>query len=179
MAFAAIGKSKKKLLVTKEALPSSVPLSNSGLTDVAVCMNGLKKVSLRAEGGSTELATDLTGTGRHSNGAAKLKRSAGGEAEEKTRTPDLDGDTDDAGGWEKGRPSWKKVRQKQGWKGGKMQKKSSLIDDCDDDASVDYVPNKKRSDNKLCARKASQPRSVYTQPDQRVRGTDHSQPTLH
>lgn len=179
LSFPAIDESKKRLFVRKEALLCSALLSNSGLTDGAACVNRLEKSSLRAGGENTELGTGFTGPGRNSNGAVKLKRSPGGWAEEKTCTPDLDGDTDNRGGWEKGTPSWKKVRQKRGWKGGKMQKKrSSLIDDYDDDASPDYVPNKKRSENKL-VRKVTQLSSVYTQPDQRVRGTGHSPQTLH
>ncbi|XP_029690198.1 uncharacterized protein isoform X1 [Takifugu rubripes] len=73
------------------------------------------------------------------------------------------------GGWEKGAPAWKKGRHKRGWKGEKVQKKRSVLaDDLDDDTSPDYVPNKRRSDNRIL-RKATQPSSVYTQPDQRVR----------
>lgn len=161
LSFPAIGESKKRLFVRTGA-----PLGTSGLTDVAACISQLERASLGAGGGDAEL-----GPGRTSNGAVKLERSPGGWAEEKPRTPGLDGDTDDRGGWEKGTPSWKKVRQKRGWKGGKVQKKrSSLVEDCIDDVSPDYVPNKRRSDNKL-VRKATQPSSVYTQPDQRVRGT--------
>lgn len=67
-------------------------------------------------------------------------------------------------GWGKGRP-------KRGWRGEKGQKKrGALADEPDDDASPDYVPNKRRSDSRIL-RKAAQPSSVYTQPDQRARGT--------
>lgn len=177
LSFPAIGESRKRVCVKKEALCSSAPLSNPGLTNGAACMSRLATSSLRAGGGKTELDAGFTGTGRNSNGAERLKRSPGGWAEEKARTPDLDGDTDERGGWDKGTPSWKKVRQKRGWKGGKTQKRSSLIADYNADASPDYMPNKKRSDSKL-VRKAAQPSSLYTQPDQRVRGTGHSQQTL-
>ena len=158
----------------KEAEGFSTSLSNSGLSDVAAHIDRLETSSPRAGGGNSDLDA-----GKNSSPAARLKRAPGGWEEEKTRTPDLDGDTDDRGEWEKATPSWKKVRQRRGWKGGKMQKKrSSLIDDNDDDASPDYVPNKKRPDTKL-VRKAPQQSSVYTQPDQKVRGTGHSQQTLH
>lgn len=83
------------------------------------------------------------------------------------------------GGWEKGAPAWKKGRHKRGWRGDKVQKKRSLLaHELDDDASPDYVPNKRRSDNRIL-RKATQPSSIYTQPDQRVRGTGPSQRSLH
>lgn len=177
--FPANGKSEKRLFVRKVDLRPSALLSSSGLTNGATCINRLEKSSIRAGGGNAELGTGFIGTRRNSNGAEKLKGSPSGCAEEKTRTPDLDEDTDDRGGWEKATHSWKKVKQKRGWKGRKTQKKkSSLIDDCDDDASPDYVPNKKRSDNKFM-KKTTQPSSVYTQPDQRVRGSVHSQQTPH
>lgn len=155
----------------KDDLRPATLRSSSGLTDGAACISRLEKFSARAGGGDAELGTGLTGPGRNSSGAAELKGPPGGWAEEKTRTPDLDGDTDDRGGWEKGTHSWKKVKQKRGWKGGKTQKKrSGLMDDCDDYASPDYLPSKKRSDNKY-VKKTTQPSSVYTQPDQRVRGS--------
>lgn len=82
------------------------------------------------------------------------------------------------GGWEKGAPAWKKGRHKQRWKGEKGQKKRSVLsDELDDDASPDFVPSKRRSDTRI-PRKAAQPSSVYTQPDQRVRGTGPSQHSL-
>lgn len=167
----------KRLFVRKEDLRPSAPLSSSGLTNGATCMKQLEKFSIRAGGGNAELGAAFTGTRRTSNGAVKLRGSPGGSAEERTRTLDWDEDTDDRGGWEKATHSWKKVKQKRGWKGRKTQKKkSSLMDDCHDDASPDYVPNKRRSDNRL-VKKTSQPSSVYTQPDQRVRGSAHSQQT--
>lgn len=176
--FPANGKSEKRFFVKKEDLCPSA-LSSSGLTNGATCINGLEESSVRAGGGNAELGTGLISTRRNGNGTVKLKGSPGGCAEEKSRTPDLDEDTDDRGGWEKATLSWKKVKQKRGWKGRKTQKKkSSLIDDCDDDASPDYVPNKRTSVNKFM-KKTSQPSSVYTQPDQRVRGSAHSQHTPH
>lgn len=168
MSFPASGESPKTLFVKKEAL-HSISLGNSE----AACINRLEKSSLSPGGGNTALVAGFTGTGKNGNGAAELERSPAGWGEEKTSTPDVDGNTDDRGGWGKGTPQWKKVRQKRGWKGGKMQKKrSSLVDDCDE-ALPDHVPNKKRPDSKL-VRKVTQPSSVYVQPDQRVRGTGRS-----
>lgn len=169
LSFPARGESRTRVCVKKEALCSSAPLSNPGLTETS---------SLRAGWGNPELGAGFTGPGRIGNGAERLKRSPGWWAEDKARMPDLDGDTDEREGWEKGTSLWKKVRQKRGWKAGKTQKKrSSLLDDYDANASPGYVPNKKRSDSKL-GRKAAQPSSLYTQPDQRVRGIGHSQQTL-
>lgn len=59
-----------------------------------------------------------------------------------------------------------------------MQKKrSGLTDELDDDVSPDYVPNKRRPDGRIL-RKTTQPSSVYTQPDQKVRGTGPEAPWL-
>lgn len=124
----------------------------------------IEKSSLRPAGAKPQPDAGFTG-----NGAAKVKRSSSG----------WDGDMDEREGWEKGSPAWKKGRPKRGWKGEKVQKKRSvLVDELDDDVSPDYVPNKRRSDNRVL-RKATQPSSVYTQPDQRVRGTGPSQRSLH
>lgn len=162
MSFPDMGESQKRLFVKKEALHSSAPLSNSDPTDGAAC----------AGGGNAALVS-----GKNGNGAPKPKRSPDGWEEEKASTPNLDGDTDDREGWEKRTPAWKKVRKKRGWKGRKVQRKrSSLIDDYDDGASPEYMPSKKRFDSKP-VRRVTQPSNVYTQPDQRVRGSGRSQQT--
>lgn len=125
----------------------------------------MEKSSLSPGGGAPELDPGQSGTRRTAEGATKGKRSLGGWAE--------DGDTEDRGGWEKGTPAWKKAKHKRGWRGGRGQKKrSSVVEDDDDDASPDYVPNKRRPDSRML-RKETQPRGVYTQPDQKARGTGH------
>lgn len=96
-----------------------------------------------------------------------MKSSSSGWAEDKTGTPGLDGDTDERG-------TWKKGGHKRGWKGAKMQKKRSVLpDELDEDVSPDYVPSKRRSDSRIL-RKATGPSTVYTQPDQNVRGSGPS-----
>lgn len=55
-------------------------------------------------------------------------------------------------------------------RGGKVhQKKTNLLDGFDSDVSPDFVPCKRRSYNKNYNNQSS---SVYTQPDQKLRGED-------
>lgn len=85
-----------------------------------------------------------------------------------------EGDEDDwgGGGGEKGKGGWGRGRGKGGWKGGRIQKKkSSLMDGFDDDVSPDFVPYKKKTFTKTY-NKVIEPTSIYTQPDQKLRGTD-------
>lgn len=173
--FPAISKSKKgkeRLFVRKGTQGSSGPPGEAASINQLCAF--IEKSSLRPTRGKPQPDAGFTG-----NGAAKVKRFSSGWAEDKARTSGWDGDMDERGGWEKGAPAWKKGRHKRGWKGEKVQKKRAVLaDELDDDASPDYVPNKRRSDNRVL-RKTTQPSGVYTQPDQRVRGTGPSQRSLH
>lgn len=139
----------KRLFLKKEPPGSSGPPRRPGLTGEAASIDSLCA--------SIEKSSLRTGAG---------KRSSGGGAEDNGGTADLDGDgdVDERWGWKRGRP-------KRGWKGGRVQKKRSVLtEELDDDVSPDYVPNKRRPDSRIL-RKTTQPSSVYTQPDQKVRGT--------
>lgn len=162
--FPAISKSedgKERLFVGKGTRGSSGPPGEAASINQLCAF--IEKSSLTPTGAKPQPDAGVTG-----NGAAKVKRSSGGWAEDKGRTSGWDGDTDERAGGGKG-------RHKRGWKGEKVQKKrSALADEASEDASPDYVPNKRRSDNRVL-RKATQPSGVYTQPDQRVRGTGPGQ----
>ncbi|XP_034029359.1 uncharacterized protein LOC117513134 [Thalassophryne amazonica] len=70
---------------------------------------------------------------------------------------------------EKVKGGWGKPKSKGGWKARKTPKnKSSFFSGFDDDASLDYVPQKRRTYNKVLS-KDIKPTSVYTQPDQKLR----------
>lgn len=144
----------------------------SDLRDVAVSMTNLLCSSMTnashrgAEHSAVSEEASAKGVSRGSSGAAETGRQAKGAWE---------GDKDDwggGGGGEKGKGGWGRGRPKGGWKGGRIQKKkSSPTDGFDDDVSPDFVPNKKKTFTKTY-NKVNEPTSVYTQPDQRVRGTD-------
>ncbi|XP_074498757.1 uncharacterized protein LOC141772022 isoform X2 [Sebastes fasciatus] len=93
-----------------------------------------------------------------SKGVVKETESRGGWAAEKGG---WEGEREDSGGrWEKGRGKGK---------GGKVQKKKSILfDGFDDDASPDFVLYKKRSYTKTY-NKVNQANNSYKQPDQKLR----------
>lgn len=143
----------KKKLFPKANSPtptsSKSSMARSELKDVAVSMTKLscsstENSSHKAGGGKAAWEEGVDFSGKHSKGVTKGSR----------------------GGWaaETGKQG------KGGWKGGKVQKKkSSLIDGFDNDMSPDFVPYKKRSYSRTY-NKVTQPTSVYTQPDQKLRG---------
>lgn len=140
-------------------------------------------------GGSQGLCWSLPDTSKSDQGTERLfgregPRGAGGAPGEAASINQLcafieKSSLGPAGG--KPRPdggsAWRKGRHKRGWR--VQKKRSALADEPDDDdgdgddASPDYVPNRRRPDRVL--RKAAQPGGVYTQPDQRVRGSGRSQ----
>lgn len=172
----------KKKLFPKANSPtptsSKSSMARSELKDVAVSMTKLscsstENSSHKAGGGKAAWEEGVDFSGKHSKGVTKGSRGGwaaetgkqgkGGWEEEK----DYWGG---GGGWEKGKAGWGRGRGKGGWKGGKVQKKkSSLIDGFDSDMSPDFVPYKKRSYSRTY-NKVTQPTSVYTQPDQKLRG---------
>lgn len=104
---------------------------------------------------------------RTREGWAAEKHNKGGSAREKNK----------GGGWERAKGGWGRGKARRGWegdKGGREQKKgSSLFDGLDADMSPDFLPYKKRTYNKMY-NKANPEGKVYTQPDQKLRGTLHS-----
>lgn len=164
-------KVKKRLFLKKNSSQDSSSSSiqrktaaSSQLKDVAASM---KKLSC----GSTEESSHTARKG--DRGAMKVNRSRRGWAVNKQRKGGWEGGKDDSGGaeWETGRTRWQIGMGKEG----KMQKKkSSPISGYSNDMSPDFVPYKKRNYAKTY-NKVAQPNSVYTQPDQKLRGTSLSQ----
>lgn len=71
---------------------------------------------------------------------------------------------------------WQRGRGRSASKRGKAQRDlSNLMDGLDDDTSPDFLPNRKRMDairvRHKVAQQQLQQQSVYTQPDQKLRGT--------
>lgn len=175
-------KVKKKLFLNASSSPqsfsSSTQMSSKSsiacpkLKDVAVSMTKLscsstEKSSRRAGAGKTAWEEGFDFMGKDPKGVTKEKGSKVGWAAGKGG---WEGEKDDwgGGGWEKGKAGWGRGRAKGGWRVGKVQKKkSSLMDGLDNDTSSDFVPLKKRTYAKI-----TQSTSVYTQPDQKRRGTD-------
>lgn len=170
---------KKKLFSPN----SSSPLSSKGnisseMNEVAVSLNKLscgskEKDSLKGKGGRSaqEEGFDLAGKGAKSLTKEKAPRGGWSAGTGKQRTGGSEEESDNwEGGWEKVKGGWGKQKTKGGWKDGRGQKKKySLLDGFDDDMSPDFVPSKKRTVTKIY--KVSQSASVYTQPDQKLRGT--------
>ncbi len=173
---------KKLFLSSRDSLSSSTPLSNKSnkLKDAAAVSHNRGSFHEGAgEKTAWEQGFDLMR--KDTKGAKKVKGSKGGWAAE-TGKQGKDGwerERDDwEGGWEKGKAGWGRGKGRGGWKGGKVQKKkNSPLDGFDDDISPDFVPCKRRSytkaDNKII-----QERSVYTQPDQKLRGTKQNERSL-
>lgn len=68
---------------------------------------------------------------------------------------------------------WGRGRGRGGWNRGKVQKKmSDLMSGLDADVSPDFVPYKKRTCTTKINHKVAQQSGVYTQPDQKLRGTE-------
>lgn len=142
-------------------------MSSLKLKDVTISLHKLS--SSLAEKFSYRAGADKTG--KDPEGVTKEKGSKVGWA---ARKGGWEGEKDDwgaGGGWEKGKTGWGRGRAKGGWRGGKVQKKkSSLMDGFDDDISPDFVQYKKKNIAKIF-NKVTQSTSVYTQPDQKLRGT--------
>lgn len=170
-------KVKKKLFLkaNSNSVSSSSPMSSkssifsSELTDVAVSMNRLTcnsagKSVHRSGGRKTTWDGNIKGVMKGSRGGCSAEKGRQGKG-------GWDGEKDESGGgWEKGKSGWAKGKSKGGWKGGKVQKKkSSLLDGFNDDMSPDFVPYKRRPYTKPYNKVTS----VYTQPDQKLRGTTH------
>lgn len=68
---------------------------------------------------------------------------------------------------------WGRGRGRGGWNRGKVQKKMiDLMGGLGADMSPDFVPYKKRTFTTKINHKVAQQSSVYTQPDQKLRGTE-------
>lgn len=126
--------------------------ATSELTDGGAAVTKLSFSFSRASGGKIP-RKGVYFTGKEAKGAMKEKGSRGGG-----------GGGAGKGGWE-----GEKGRGKGGWKGGR-KKKSSLNDGFDNDTSANFVPWKKRTYTKM-NNKVTQQDAVYTQPDQKLRGT--------
>ncbi len=156
----------------KRKLPkASTSMSNiigTELKDVAVSFNKLscdstEKSSHRRGGGKTASEEGVDFAGKATKGVVKEKGSSGGWAGEMGKQG--------KGGWDGEKDGWGRGKGRGGWKGGKVQKKkTNLLDGFNDDTSPDFVPHKKRTYTKSY-NKVTQASSVYTQPDQKVRGT--------
>lgn len=143
------------------------------MNDVAVHLNQLSCNSIktsvpkvRSGGASWGEGFNLVGKGPKE--VTKEKAPSGGWTAEAERTG--------KGGWEREKDACERRKVKAGWRGGKGQKKKcSLIDGFDEDMSADFVPYKRKSFTKTY--KSNPAPSVYTQPDQKLRGTKHNQTT--
>lgn len=173
-------KMKKKLFLNDSSSPQPFGSSTQMSSKKNIAYPKLKDVTISLNKLSSSFAEKFS----HRAGAGKTGKDPEGVAKEKgfkvgwaARKGGWEGEMDDwgaGGGWEKGKTGWGRGRAKGGWKGGKVQKKkSSLMDGFDDDISPDFVPNKKRTIAKIC-NKVTQSTNVYTQPDQKLRGTDCS-----
>lgn len=167
---------KRKLLKANSSdhsLGSSASMSNligTELKDVAASFNKLSCDSMEKSshrGGKTASEEGVDFAGKATKGVLKEKGAGGGLAGEtgKQGKGGWQGEKDDWGG------GWGRGKGRGGWKGGKVQKKKiSPLDGFDDDTSPDFVPHKKRTYTKAY-NKVTQTSSVYTQPDQKLRGT--------
>lgn len=175
-------KVKKKLFLKASPHSSTSTSSKSNISielkEVSVSLNKLscsfiEKFSHKGEGGKTTWE-ERSEFGKDIKGEIKKKGPRGGWTAEtgKRGKGGWEAEKDNwEGGWEKVKGGWGKGKDKGGWKGGKtLKKKSSLSDGFDDDMSPNYVPNKKRTYTKSY-NKVNQPTGIYTQPDQRLRGT--------
>lgn len=176
----------KKILQKASSSPqSSTPMSsNSNIStefnDIAVSLNKLTCNSIeksspndRGQRAVWEEGFDLAGKGAK---VMKEKGPKGGWAAEtgKQGKGVWEREKDDWGrGWEKVKGGWGRGKGKIGWRGGKgHKKKCSLLDGFDDDMSPDCLPYKKRTFTKTYSKQpGNQVPSMYTQPDQKLRGT--------
>lgn len=138
--------------------------------DVAISMTNLLCSSM-TEPSHRGRGHDAAPQEASAKGATKGSR--GGSAAETGRQAKgaLEGDDWGGRGGEKGKGGWGRGRGKGGWKGGRTQKKKSMMDGVNDDMSPDFVPYKKKNVAKTY-NKVNEATSVYTQPDQKLRGTD-------
>lgn len=144
---------------------------SSEMNDVAVFMNQLscdsiEKSALKGRGGRTAWEEGFNLVGKSTKGVMKEKGPRGAWAAETVKQG--------KGGWEREKDAWGRGKGKAGWRGGKGQKKKcSLLDGFDDDMSTDFVPYKRKTFTKTY-NKRNRAASVYTQPDQKLRGTKHN-----
>ncbi|KAF0036027.1 hypothetical protein F2P81_011339 [Scophthalmus maximus] len=171
----------KRNVSSSHSFNSSAPTSSKSpvraeMKEVTVSLNKLswnsiEKFSPKGQDGKTAREEGLNSLGKGTRGVTRDRGSRGGCAAAKQEKGGWEAKKVDWGGrWEKVKGGWGRGKSRGGWNRGRGQrKKSSEFDWIDDDMSPDFVLNKKKNFTKTY-NKVHQASSVYTQPDQKLRG---------
>lgn len=175
----------KRNVSSSHSFNSSAPTSSKSpvraeMKEVTVSLNKLswnsiEKFSPKGQDGKTAREEGLNSLGKGTRGVTRDRGSRGGCAAAKQEKGGWEAKKVDWGGrWEKVKGGWGRGKSRGGWNRGRGQrKKSSEFDWIDDDMSPDFVLNKKKNFTKTY-NKVHQASSVYTQPDQKLRGTQQN-----